>query len=723
MNQSTQASSQDNSDKKQLAEGELAYEFFQPVFELTLNYQFASATADSTASQSITTAATTPVAPMAPLPPLAPLAPLAPISSPIAKTSVAPAAPITPVVAVAQVAQVAPIAPIAQTAPVAPVATLPASVSNCIDAAFSSKSPNIELQTADSLAAQAQSAGSADKQVIDDSGAVISFGRWNIRPHRIRYPDKSVAEFEYDESELLVRVKDRDGMEWIRITQPDHQNISTWTSSDGQTCDMSMVVIADGTYQCISSTGVIQTCTTTGRIVVWTPFTAGFDLKRTLFAIFRKIDKNQDSCLSKEELQSASRQIWQESDAVQLIAMLQAHYDAICTSRRHALCRQGSGITIDDILAFDTMTTSEQEFRSTAPPHAVSVVRTIFDELNISGEGAVTLNQVRIAYDKRHERDSVSRTILQTLYEDLRREYETNNSSFAGKASNLTRSDLIQHYKNGYKKEVRGQIKIAGWGTDECWQQGDTSTRTLYVDPANPMESIIPQAIKHVKGDLSMGTFTAVFESLIVQCPHLIVRMISQTNDGKYRVSFPGQPQKPITVDAPTSNVLTDYIHGSKFGYWMAVIEDAYRQYENNYAGPADLDHMQTVERICRLLNGQSGRWIETKNVRLSDLGNSVRDVFKQRRVMVAVGLQNSPRVAGHRFISRSAVCGIVNFDHRNGRITVNDPVRDNAADSTGDPSNRNADGSTTLALSAFTEAFDRIYVEDWLPSEDMFQK
>ncbi len=735
MNQSAQASSQENKDKKQLAAGELAYEFFQPVFESTLNYEFTTGSTNNAAPASSNSAAKplAPLTPLAPLAPLSPLAPFAPVKSAaqvspellvVPAPSIAPAPSATPVTSVIAPAAVSPVAQaaIAETL-AATVPTLPPAISSLVDAAFSVETPTIELKTVESLAAEARSAASSDKQFVDDSGAVISYGRWNIKPHHIRYPDRSTAEFEYDETEMLIRVKDRDGMEWVRITHPDHKNISTWQSTDGQTCDMSMVVIPDGTYQCISSAGVIQTCTLTGRIVVWTPFTAGFNLKRTLFAIFRSIDKNQDSSLSKEELDLAARQIWQESDAVQLISMLQSHFDAICSTRRHALCRQGNGITIDDILAFDEMTASEQESRCSAPPHAVTVVKTLFDELNISGEGAVTIHQVRIAYDKRHERDSVSRTILQTLHEELKRAYDSNNSGFASKASNLTRSDLVQHYKDGYKREIRGQIKIAGWGTDECWQQSETSTRTLYVDPSNPLESILPQAIKHSKADPSMGNFMAIFESLIVQCPHLIVRMICETSDGKYKVSFPGLPQKPIIVDAPTTSFLAEYIHGSKFGFWMAVIENAYRQYEASYDGKTDLDHLQSVERISHLLNGQSGRWMEVKDVPLSNLGNSMRDAFRQRRLMIAVGLHDSPRVVGSRFISKSPVCGIVNFDHRNGRVIVNDPVRDNAGDQFSDPSNRNPDGSVTLSLSAFSTAFDKIYVEDWLPSDDMFQK
>lgn len=687
MNQDAQASSQENSENQNLPPGEFVYEFFQPVFESSFNFELSSPSI---------------------LPPSVQNEPSQPSVSQI----------------------------VSATATTDPAVFLPPAVSNLIETAFShtdnsadtiAKPAQEQIPTSienlrnDSVSTKSNSPVVV-RQATNDSGAIIFYGHWNIRPHRIQYPDRSAAEFEYDQSERLVRVLDRDGMEWVRITQPDHKNIATWRSAEGQTCDMSMVVIPDGTYQVISAAGVIQTCSLNGRIVVWTPFTDGFDLKRTLFAIFRSVDKNKDSSLSKEELEMAARQIWQEADAIQLISMLQTHYDAICATRRHALCRQGSGITIDDILGFDEATKNEQESRCSAPPHTLTMVRTLFDEFDIAGSGAVDISQIRLAYDKRHERDGVSGVILQTLYEELRRRYESNDSGFASKASYLTRADLVQHYKDGYKREITGQIKIAGWGADECWQESESTTRTLFVDPENPLASILPQAAKHRSSDGQMAIFNAVFESVIVQCPHIIVRMICQSSDGKYTVTFPGDPRNPVTVCAPTSTCLAEYLHGSKFGFWMAVIENAYKLYQLEHED-ANIDHLKEVERICNLMNGQSGLWLSTAEMPLTELTNYMRDTFKQRRLMIAAGLRNSPRMSGNRFISKSAVCGIVNFDHRNGRVTVSDPLRDKTADSFSDPTHRNADGSTTLSLNAFATAFEQIYVEKWLPSDHLLQK
>lgn len=665
-----QASSQDAKDKKELAAGEFVYEFFQPAFESTFDYQFSSGSSNAGASPAESAALVTYSAP-------APVAVTAPL--------VIPAQVIGEPSSISQVGVSCEAAPIVETLKAAP-------------------------------------AYGKELQAKDDCGAIIFYGRWNIMPHRIKYADKSIAEFEYDEAEQLIGVKDRDGTEWVRITQPDHRNIATWKAADGQTCDMSMAVIPDGTYQCTSAAGVIQTCTLTGRIVVWTPFTDGFDLKRTLFAIFRRVDANQDSGLSKEELELAARQIWQDSDAIQLIKMLQAHYDAICSGRKHALCRQGSGITIEDILGFDAATLAEQESRCTAPPHLVAQVKFLFDEMNVSAEKVVTIHQVRIAYDKRHERESVSRTILKTIYEELLRSCASSNNVFSSRENNLTRSDLVQAYKAGYKQEMRGRIKIAGWGTDECAHTGQSETRTLYVDPNNPLESILPQAVRHSRPNPDTAIFRTILEALATQCPHLIVRMISQANDGTFKVDLPGLPQGSIAVAAPTPSALEIYQQGCKFGFWMYLLEEAYKQYEAAYSGKADLDHLDAIERIYRLLLGQSGKWTNVKELQLSDLGLTMRDTFKQRRVMIAVGIQNSSRAAAQRFISRSAVCGILNFDFKNGRVTISDPLKDNG-NATSDPLSHSQDGSVLVSLSNFSAAFDKIYVEDWQPTDDMFQK
>jgi hypothetical protein len=701
MNQSQtnqgQASSQDkekqDKDKNELASGEFVYEFFQPVFESSsFDYQFTS---------ELSVAAPAPAPPVSQIQlPIQPVLPAAPVLPPSVSSLIETA------FAAAETSVAETVVEAAETAEAPETAETPAA-----EADTPAPAPN------------PTSCSDQELQAQDDSGATIFYGRWNIMPHRIRYCDRSIAEFEYDETEQLIRVKDRNGIDWIRTTEPDHRNIATWRSTDDETCDMSMVMIPDGTYQCTSAAGAIQTCTLTGRIVVWTPFTYGFDLKRTLFAIFRRVDANQDSGLSKEELELASRQIWKDPDAIQLIKMLQAHYDAICSSRRHALCRQGSGITIDDILAFDAATQNEQESRCTAPPHLVTRVRSLFDELNTTAESVVTIHQVRIAYNKRHERDSVSRAILKTIYEELVQSCDTANNSFASKASNLTRSDLVQAYKDGYKRELRGRIKIAGWGTDECLPTGETSTRTLYVDPSNPLESILPQAIRQLKPDPATAEFRSVLEALTTQCPHLVVRMIAPTSDGRFNVSFAGLPQKTITVAAPDQNALAVYLHGCKFGFWMAILEEAYKQYEVSSASNDDRDHIEKIERIFRLLLGQNGKWIKAKDVPLPDLGIAMRDAFKQRRVMISVGLQNSPRVAGHKFVSRSAVCGIINFDHKNGRVTISDPLRENGQNNVADPLELTPDGSVLVSLSAFSAAFDKIYVEDWQPTDDMFQK
>src|SRR4029453_6235089 len=55
--------------------------------------------------------------------------------------------------------------------------------------------------------------------------------------------------------------------------------------------------------------------------------------------------------------------------------------------------------------------------------------------------------------------------------------------------------------------------------------------------------------------------------------------MIHVNDDGTYTVTFPGAPDQPVTVAAPTDAELARYAGGSDCGTWAAVLEKAYGKY------------------------------------------------------------------------------------------------------------------------------------------------
>lgn len=102
----------------------------------------------------------------------------------------------------------------------------------------------------------------------------------------------------------------------------------------------------------------------------------------------------------------------------------------------------------------------------------------------------------------------------------------------------------------------------------------------LFSDKKNPTASISPEAIK--QGTLGDCYFEAVLASTAKSRPEAIVDMIKDNRDGTYTVTFPGAPDQPITVKAPTEAELGVYNRASKYGTWANVLEKAYGEYRKN---------------------------------------------------------------------------------------------------------------------------------------------
>lgn len=100
---------------------------------------------------------------------------------------------------------------------------------------------------------------------------------------------------------------------------------------------------------------------------------------------------------------------------------------------------------------------------------------------------------------------------------------------------------------------------------------------SLFSDKNDPKASISPEAIK--QGTLGNCYFEAVLASMAKSRPGAVVDMIKDNRDGTYTVTFPGAPDRPITVKAPTEAELGVYNRASKYGTWANVLEKAYGEY------------------------------------------------------------------------------------------------------------------------------------------------
>lgn len=99
----------------------------------------------------------------------------------------------------------------------------------------------------------------------------------------------------------------------------------------------------------------------------------------------------------------------------------------------------------------------------------------------------------------------------------------------------------------------------------------------LYSDANHPFNSIVPDAVR--QGKIGDCYFLAAVASLAKIDPQAVQGMIKENGDGTYTVTFPGAPNEPITVDAPTDSELGKFAHDSSYGTWVPVLEKAYGTY------------------------------------------------------------------------------------------------------------------------------------------------
>ncbi|MCG3084569.1 hypothetical protein, partial [Anoxybacillus sp. LAT27] len=61
-----------------------------------------------------------------------------------------------------------------------------------------------------------------------------------------------------------------------------------------------------------------------------------------------------------------------------------------------------------------------------------------------------------------------------------------------------------------------------------------------------------------------------------------IANMIKDNADGSFTVTFPGAPDEPVTVTAPTEAELGLFNAGGSYGTWASVLEKAYGKFRDN---------------------------------------------------------------------------------------------------------------------------------------------
>lgn len=107
------------------------------------------------------------------------------------------------------------------------------------------------------------------------------------------------------------------------------------------------------------------------------------------------------------------------------------------------------------------------------------------------------------------------------------------------------------------------------------------ATENLYGNAGNPLQSICPEAVE--QGHVGDCFFMSATLSLASKNPQAIRDMIRDNEDGTYTVTFPGAPDRPITISKPTPAETAIYGASTEHGTWPAVLEKAFGEYRHRF--------------------------------------------------------------------------------------------------------------------------------------------
>lgn len=234
----------------------------------------------------------------------------------------------------------------------------------------------------------------------------------------------------------------------------------------------------------------------------------------------------------------------------------------------------------------------------------------------------------------------------------------------------------------------------------------------LYADKNNPLNSIIPDAIR--QGSIGDCYFVSSLAAVAEAHPEMVKNSIKDNGDGSYTVTFPGAKDEAITVKAPTQAEQGLYNHASPEGLWASTVEKAYGKYRENHAWVSSETPEEGADGggiPSRAMNLLTGSKIETNTTTFTSqatIAGKLEHAFSSHpQKAVTAGINGSlfSEQTADKFYKGHAytITGFVPDGNGGGRITIRNPW--GGKDGT-------TDGTITVSLGKFMKNFSEVSYE-----------
>ena len=220
--------------------------------------------------------------------------------------------------------------------------------------------------------------------------------------------------------------------------------------------------------------------------------------------------------------------------------------------------------------------------------------------------------------------------------------------------------------------------------------------------------SIKPDAVR--QGAIGDCYFLAAVASLASTNPEAVQKMIKDNKDGTYTVTFPGDPEHPLTVEAPTDAELAHYTHGNEYGTWPAVLEKAYGKYRGGTQDEADGGAIMAKGVDLLSPGGVDTDLMGTTTE--AELDEKLQETLKNGRPITA-SINNYGPLAKY-IVDDGLVDGhvysVVGYDPNTKMVMVRNPWGEGEPlNADGTAKDGNNDGQFQMSLADFQRNFNRV--------------
>ncbi len=453
-------------------------------------------------------------------------------------------------------------------------------------------------------------------------------------------------------------------------------------------------------------------------------------------ALLPKVDTDYDGAMSKGEIESAFASTDITGRDAIVLATINKHFSDLTLFSIQGLSEGAGLVTADDIeMAGDALSLAGQyvvdpesyakgllQFELEVPDYRTKIVDSriydilspsskdflsgtsylkpaavaIFDQLDQNTDGSISWDEVGQFQGVKGVYEKVQPSMLKSqLQENWDTIISASNDEWFIENSGITRADLEKSFAHIDGLLPRKLHDINASLLEHADRLSEASD-VLFANES-PFESIVPQGVNqeglgdcYFLGPLASLAATEAGKKKILDM--ITVNEADSSGRTTYTITFPADPENPVTIEAPTETELARFGGGTKYGYWAPLLEKAFGAYmARKTEQHQGLPHLAvpfgaTLEDVGAVLSPSDPLVSNPRTYSGGELAATIEQALAQGDFVAVSSYENatvngqkvpSPYSVKQLGLATNHVYGVVDYDKQTGEVTLYNPWGD----------------------------------------------